>query len=100
MAVVEMKSFDVWTMGKVLAALGFVWGAIAGFIWATIGGTFLGAAVNGTPGGAAIGFAGFIVIWVAATTAYTVMGFVSGVLFALVYNVVAGRIGGITFKTK
>ncbi|MEM0372434.1 MAG: hypothetical protein QXO69_01130 [archaeon] len=100
MAVVEVRSCDVWTAGKIGAALGFIWGAIAGLVRAVAGGTLFGSSVLGIQGYSAAGIVGFFVIWMAAIAVYTTTGLVGGMLASLMYNFAASRIGGIKLKIK
>lgn len=87
----EIKKVDVLSMALILGAMYAIIGFIAGIFFAVIGGAAMGSAQ--IPSGFGI-FFGVLAI-VIMPILYGVLGFVFGALFAFIYNVLAGRIGGI-----
>ena len=89
-----LKSVGVLSVGKVFAILQGVFGLIAGIFFALFGmiGAVAGAG-DGPEGFAAILFGGAALIILPIV--YAVIGFIGGMIAALIYNVVAGLVGGI-----
>jgi membrane-associated HD superfamily phosphohydrolase len=88
-----LKRLDVLSVAKVyatiLAIIGFILGIVTAIISITIGAT-LGWAVLG------IGFGVLAIIILPIL--FGIMGFVFGAIGAFLYNVAAGRIGGIKLE--
>ena len=98
MAKIEIKKLDVLSVAKIYAIIGAIIGFIAGLFIALVGG-FVGLAggMAGLPGaGMAAGF-GILAI-IIAPIIYGIMGFVSGAIGAFIYNIVATKVGGISFE--
>ncbi len=94
---VEIKRLGVLSVAKIQGALGFAMGAVVGFVY---GGFFLLMAAGGAGGGAGAGGAGAmagmgICFAIALPVFYGFLGFISGLIGALVYNAVASATGGI-----
>ncbi len=89
----HVKSIDALSAGKLLGTLYALLGLIVGAFMSLI--ALLGAAVGGDAAlGRFVGGVGAIVI---IPILYGVMGFIGGLIGALLYNVVAGMVGGIRF---
>lgn len=89
-----VKSVGVLSVGKVFAILQGVVGLIIGALVALAGTLGVIAATPDAPSGfmpLLFGGAALVIFPVA----YAVVGFVGGVIGALIYNVVAGIVGGI-----
>jgi len=90
----ELKRLGVLSVGKVFSIIYAVFGLIGGILIALVGP--LAAAGATTPGLAGLGFLAIIVLPII----YAIGGFIGGVIVAALYNLVAGKIGGIEFETK
>jgi hypothetical protein len=96
MGKIEIKRFDVVSVGKIYAVMGAIGGFFAGLIMATLGSIFGSLAEVG-----AIGMAGFgILSIIAFPIIYAIGGFVIGVIAAFIYNIIAERFGSIVFENK
>jgi hypothetical protein len=81
-------------VGAIYAALGLIVGAVFALM-AVLGPTLAAEAFDSMMGGAALGFLFGIGGLIIMPVLYGVMGFIGGAISALVYNVVAGSIGGL-----
>src|SRR5262249_9458205 len=91
----QIKSVDVMSVAKVF---GVMYGGIAlifipFFLLAGVGTMFAGKQ-------AAVGGVGFIIFALLAPFIYGAMGFIMGALMAWIYNLVAGRFGGIMIELQ
>jgi hypothetical protein len=85
----ELKHIDPMTLGKIHAAFAAIMGFFVGIVIAL--GGLSAFVVRGSSFGAALGLAAVVVLPIL----YAIMGFVAGVIVALIYNFLAKRIGGI-----
>ena len=105
MAVKTINNIGVISLAKLYgtmtATLGFIGLSIFGFIYGLFfGGIGLMAVMAGGDAAAGIimmiiGIVILIVMIIVATLAYGIMGFIMGAIIAFVYNLIAGRIGGL-----
>ncbi len=90
-----LKKVSLLSVANVLGMMGVVWGLVIAILAIALGGLITSV----LPGaGAAVGV-GIISIIVFPLT-YGIVGFVAGVICALLYNIVAKRIGGIKIDLK
>jgi hypothetical protein len=94
----EIKHLGVFSVAKVSGVLYLIIGLIAGLFVALI--SFLNLAAPAGAGMAAAGFEGVAILIMVFFIAvfYGVLGFVFGGLFAWLYNLIAGWIGGIEME--
>jgi hypothetical protein len=93
-----LRSVGVLSMGKILGILHAFIGLLAGLFFALI--SALGVAIpqqNAAGGGNPMAFmlAGGLIMAVILPVVYGVMGFVSGIIMAALYNFVANIFGGL-----
>ena len=84
-----IKKLGVMSVAKIEGALGVVIGLIIGILVFVAGS--VASAMTGTPSVGSLGPLSIIIFPVV----YGIMLFIFGAIFAWVYNVIAGRIGGI-----
>ncbi len=97
----ELKKLDVLSVGKVSALFGVIFGLVAGVIMTLISvsissmASAMGPLTTGMPidplmfvGLGALSIVIFPII-------YAIYGFISGVITAFIYNIIAGKFGGI-----
>lgn len=92
----EIKSVGILSVAKFSAAQG----AVIGLVYGVFAALFALAAAGGMPnrGAFALGFgAAAIVI---APLIFLVVGFIGGIISAIVYNLVAGMVGGIELELR
>jgi hypothetical protein len=106
MAEMTIKRFGVISVAKIYGLLTFIVGLIIGVIYGLFFIIF-GAAMSAfAPGGrdAAAGGIGSVVVGIVMMIAipilYGLLGFISGAIGALIYNITAGVIGGIKFELE
>ena len=84
----ELKRVGPLSAGKISGIIGVVFGVIAGLILAlfssALGGSFLGG--------------NWFIQLIGLTLIYAVGGFVGGVIYAALYNLVAGWVGGVQIE--
>ncbi|MCD4740361.1 hypothetical protein K8R43_04170 [archaeon] len=97
-----LKRIGVMSLAKITGVVGAVMGFIIGgiyFLFILVWSLFLGAILSQFAGDAAVlGLFPIImglVFWVGATIGYAIGSFIMGAVYAFVYNLVAGRIGGL-----
>jgi hypothetical protein len=105
MAEMTIKRFGVISVAKIYGLLLFVVGLIIGVIYGLIFILFGAAMTAVGPGreAAASGVSSVvigIIMMIAIPLFYGVLGFISGAIGALIYNAVAGVIGGIKFELE
>ena len=104
MAKVQIKRMGVFSCAKIysitLAAMGLIVGIIYGLIFMVVGGAMMagGGRDSGMAGGSSIVIG--IVMMVAIPVMYGIIGFIAGVIGALVYNVAAGIVGGLELELE
>ena len=95
MAKSEWKSFDVVSVGKIVGAIY----AVMGFLM----GLFMAAgmsAASSIPGASSAMFVGFgVASIIIMPIVFGIMGFIGGVICAFIYNIIAGKVGGIVVNT-
>ena len=84
----EVKRIGPVSVGKVSGIIGVVFGVIAGLILALF---------SGALGGSFLGDNWFVQL-IGLTLIYAVGGFVGGVIYAALYNLVAGWVGGVKIE--
>ena len=106
MAEMTIKRFGVLSVAKMYGLLSFIFGLIFGVLYGLFFIIF-GAAMTAAAGGGSEATAGGIstvVIGVAMMIGlpvmYGLMGFIMGAIAALVYNILAGMVGGIKFELE
>lgn len=100
MAKVVIKKFDVMSVAKVYGLIGVIIGFILGLIIALFAGIASAFAGMFGAGTGAFGIAGFgILAIIIAPIMYGIMLFIGGAIGAFIYNIVADKIGGISFES-
>ena len=90
----ELKKVDVLSVALIVGCLYAILGFFIGIIFALIGAAFMGLAE--VPRGFGLFFGVAAIIFMPIL--YGVLGFIFGAIFAFLYNVLAGRIGGIKIE--
>jgi hypothetical protein len=85
----EIKSIDMMSWAKIHALFGIVFGLIYGIMFA-----FMGAAIGLSRGLPVIGAFGILSI-VIFPIIFAICGFITGAIMAFLYNIFAGKVGGI-----
>lgn len=96
-SVVRLKRVGVMSAGMVSGALGAIGGLIGGgffFLFSMLA-VSLGPQ-NNNPGAAALGAGIGVVIF--APLLYGVVGFIAGIIYAFIYNILAGMTGGLQME--
>ena len=92
-----IKRFGVLSVGKIQGCIGAAFGLLAGALLSLMAMAGAGAAGAQRGGGFLVGFgAAAIIIF---PILYGVAGFVGGILAAVIYNFVAGVVGGLELET-
>jgi hypothetical protein len=105
MAEMTIRRFGVVSVAKMYALLMFIFGLIFGVIYGLILIVFgaaisaLGPGTDATAGGISTVVMG-IAMMIGLPLIYGVMGFIMGAIGALIYNAVAGIVGGIKFELE
>jgi hypothetical protein len=89
---VMLKRVGVMSVAKIIAVLSAIVGLIEGILFASLG-SMMGDMLSGTPVGM-LGMFGYTAI-IMFPVGGAISGFVGGAIIALLYNLVAGKIGGI-----
>lgn len=90
---VKLKKIGVISLAKLQAVLAGCIGLITGIIYAGMG-VRLGALTGSMGLGAGLGFLSIV----AFPIAYAIIGFIGGAIGALLYNLIAERIGGVEME--
>jgi hypothetical protein len=88
--VAKLKKIGLLSSAKLLAGIMLVLGLIAGIVY-SFGGFFYDLFTTGLNLGTALAF--FALIGMPIT--FAVPGFIAGAILAFIYNLIAGRVGGI-----
>ncbi|HKG46051.1 MAG TPA: hypothetical protein VKB02_04960 [Pyrinomonadaceae bacterium] len=105
MAEMTIRRFGVISVAKIYALLLFVVGLIIGVIYGLIfilfgaAMTAIGPGREAAAGGISTVVIG-IVMMIGIPIVYGLLGFISGAIGALIYNAVAGIIGGVKFELE
>jgi hypothetical protein len=106
MAEMTIRRFSVFSVAKIQALLAFVIGLLIGIIYGLAFMVFGAAMSSLAPRGdsQAMGGVGSVVIgliiMIAVPVFYGILGFVGGMIGALVYNLAAGVVGGVRFELE
>jgi hypothetical protein len=104
MAKVQIKRMGVFSCAKIysitLAAMGLIVGVIYGLIFIVLGGAMMagGGRDAGMAGGSTLIIG--LVMMIAIPVMYGIIGFIGGIIGALVYNVAAGVVGGLELEIE
>ena len=104
MAKVQIKRMGVFSCAKIysitLAAMGLIIGVIYGLIFMVVGGAMMagGGRDAGMAGGSTLVIG--LVMMIAIPVMYGIIGFIGGIIGALVYNVAAGIVGGLELEIE
>src|SRR5829696_2089593 len=104
MAKVQIRRMGVLSCAKIysitLAAMGLIIGVIYGLIFMVVGGAMMagGGRDAGMAGGSSLVIG--LVMMIAIPVFYGVIGFIGGIIGALVYNVAAGVVGGLELELE
>ena len=105
MAEMTIKRFGVFSVAKMYGLLMFVFGLIIGVIYGLIF-IIMGASMasiaprdEATIGGLSTVAIG-IVMMIGIPIFYGVLGFIGGIIGALIYNALAGVVGGVKFELE
>ena len=90
-----LKNINLLSAANVLALMGVVWGLVVAILAIVLGG-IITSLVPGAEAAVGIGLTSIIVL----PLTYGIVGFVAGILCALLYNLVAKWIGGIKIDLK
>jgi hypothetical protein len=105
MAEMTIRRFGVFSVAKMYGLLMFVFGVIIGVIYGLvfiIMGASMAAIAPGadaTAGGVSTVVIG-IIMMIGIPIMYGIMGFIGGAIGALIYNAMAGIIGGVQFELE
>ena len=105
MAEMTIKRFGVFSVAKMQALLGFVLGLIIGVIYGLIF-IIMGASMAAIAPREEAAFGGVstvvigVIMMIGIPLFYGVLGFIGGLIAALIYNAMAGIIGGIKFDLE
>jgi hypothetical protein len=104
MAKVQIRRMGVFSCAKIysitLAAMGLIVGVIYGLIFMVVGGAMMagGGRDSGTAGASSLVIG--LVMMIAIPVFYGIIGFIGGIIGALVYNVAAGVVGGLELELE
>ena len=91
-----LKSIGVASTGKMLGCLYAIMGLFIGIIFSVM--SLAAGAAGGMKGGAGIEAMFGVGAVIALPLFYGVMGYIGGILLAVMYNIVAGIVGGIEME--
>jgi Transmembrane domain of unknown function (DUF3566) len=106
MAEMTIKRFGVWSVAKMYGLLSFIFGLIIGVIYGLFFMLF-GAAMSAfapnsadaTAGGVSSVVAGLLIM-IGMPIFYGLLGVIAGSIGALIYNALAGIVGGVKFELQ
>jgi hypothetical protein len=85
----EIKSIDIMSWAKIHALFGIVFGLFYGIMFAVMGAAM--GLSRGVPGVEAFGVLSIVIFPII----FAICGFIGGAITALLYNLFAGKIGGV-----
>lgn len=85
----EIKSIDIMSWAKIHALFGIVFGLFYGIMFAVMGAAV--GASRGMPGVEAFGVLSIVIFPII----FAICGFIGGAIMALLYNLFAGKLGGV-----
>ena len=104
MAEMTIRRFGVLSVAKMSAIIWFIFGLIIGVLYGLFFMIFGAAMSSIAPEGGGMGatesIVAGLVIMLAMPVTYGVMGLIVGAIGGLVYNILAGMIGGIKFEIE
>ena len=106
MAEMTIRRFGVISVAKMYGFLLFAVGLIVGVLYGLFFIIFGAAMMAMTPGGKDMAAGGVstlvigIVMMITFPIMYGILGFISGIIVALIYNALAGIIGGVKFELE
>lgn len=104
MAEMTIRRFGVLSVAKMNGILWLVFGLIVGVLYGLFFMIFGAAMSSFAPEGQGMGATGSVVVglifMIAMPATYGVIGLIAGAIGALVYNVLAGIIGGVKFEIE
>lgn len=102
-AKMTLRRLEPMSLAKIMALGQGIIGLLAGAIFALVGmlGAFAGSALGGRDAmGGAFGMLFGIGAVIFMPLLYAVIGFVSGLIGAVIYNFLAGRVGGMRWEVE
>lgn len=96
----ELKKVDVMSAGKISAILMLLLGILVGLIMLVVGIFILIYSVATGDFTSLLSFFGMFVMVMLIVVFYTLMGFVAGIIYAAVYNLIARKWGGLKIELK
>ena len=104
MAKVQIKRMGVLSCAKIyaitLAAMGLIIGVIYGLIFMVVGGAMMAGGGRDAGAAGASSLVIGLVMMIAIPVFYGIIGFIGGIIGALVYNVAAGVVGGLELEIE
>lgn len=106
MAEMTIRRFSVLSIAKMqsllMGVIGLIIGVLYGLIFIFLGAaaTAIGARSDGPNIGGLPSIAIGLILMIAIPIFYAILGFIVGCIWALVYNVAAGVVGGIKFELE
>ena len=104
MAKVQIRRMGVLSCAKIysitLAAMGLILGVIYGLIFMVVGGAMMAGGGRDSGAAGASSLVVGLVMMIAIPVFYGVIGFIGGIIGALVYNVAAGVVGGLEIEIE
>ena len=102
MAKMELKRVGIFSSAKISgivgAGLGLIIGVIYGLIMMTVGAAMLTQNSSGAGPGAGVGIIGGLIMMIVIPIFYGVLSFIFGALYAVIYNIAAGFVGGLEME--
>lgn len=99
-----IRRIGVLSLGKILGVLYGGMGLLVGLGFAVFlllgGGALMASGEEGAAAAGAMGMGMGLVLAIAAPLFYGAMGFIGGVLTALLFNLAAGAVGGLEIETQ
>ena len=100
---VELKNYDVVSVGRVIAGMYAIFGAILAIIYffvIVVFGLIAGASQNNVLIGLVFGILIGLLLGALFVGFYVLVGFMAGIIGSALYNVVAKKLGGVKMEIK